>query len=87
MTEQELREMLQPMFRDELMRTWHEGVRDGLKMALKMAKAVRNECARRTSSDRERIALEAQIVVLDGLMNGFLEAGKEAVNQEWKPKA
>ena len=83
-TEQELRESLSPMIRDELMRTWREGMQAGLKMAHNMAEAVRDEAARRVgdaSNDCERAELEAQIAALGGLMSGLLDTADRAVTE------
>lgn len=83
-TEQELREFMEPLMRDELMRSWREGVQVGLKMAHSMAEAVRNEVARRVDpahNDCERAEFEAQITVLRGLMEAFLTAADDVVKQ------
>ena len=80
-TEQELRDSLQPMIRDELMKSWREGVSVGLKMAHKMADAVRDEVIRCGDgcSGEEGVGGGAQIAVLSGLMSGLLAAADEAL--------
>jgi hypothetical protein len=77
---QRLRESLQPMIRDELMRSWREGMQAGLKSAHDMAEAVRNEAAAHCTNavtDCGRAECEAQIAVLSGLMSAFLAAAKQ----------
>lgn len=80
--ERGFRETFQPMMREELMRAWREGMRDGLNMAHKMAGAVRDEVYKRRCyedcPEEQREALDAQIVVLSGLMAGILNAAEEA---------
>jgi hypothetical protein len=76
--EQALRETLQPMLRDELMRSWRDGVSHGLKMAHNMAEAVRTEAARLSDGSP---GWEAQAAVLGGLMAGMLSAAEEWVNE------
>jgi hypothetical protein len=79
-----MKEALQPLIRDQMMRTWREGMRDGLLMAGDMAAAVRAELVHLKESakgEEGRQFCDGQMAVLDGLMSG-ISAAAEAMTAE-----
>lgn len=85
-SEGSLRASLQPLIRDDLMKTWRDGMQTGLQMAHKMAAAIRTEAATRADDpdcpDEVRVGLQAQIAALGGLMSGISHAAEEVVKPE-----
>lgn len=71
------------MVNRELMKTWREGMRDGLKIAAKIADAVQDECAKRLGaedvSDSGRVMLVAQLDAISGLAAGIRQASEECM--------
>ncbi|ABE67590.1 hypothetical protein DOROTHY_91 [Mycobacterium phage Dorothy] len=83
---EKMRQEIQAMIQDELMRAWREGVVKGLETAQKMVIAVREEALSRISEipENQREALQAQIAVLSGLADGIEISARQAAepNQE-----
>lgn len=87
-TEQQMRELLQPMLKDAQMQAWREGTRDGFKMARNVVEVIRNEAAQSCTAEctpEDRIAYEAQIAVLSGLMSSFTYSAEHAMSQQNNP--
>lgn len=70
------------IIRNELLRSWHEGMRDGLKMAHLMVQSLCDEaerrCAAANAGSEHRRGLEAQIAVLSGLTSSLATAAAES---------
>ncbi|QXG07471.1 hypothetical protein RitSun_103 [Mycobacterium phage RitSun] len=83
---EKMRQEIQAMIQDELMRAWREGVVKGLETAQKMVIAVREESLSRISEtpENQREVLQAQIAVLSGLADGIEISARQAAepNQE-----
>ena len=78
-----LKESIQDILKPQLLRTWKEGMRDGLQLAATMVRAVGDECARRLESeeltDIQREALAGQKDVCDGLAEGMVQSAGECM--------